>query len=452
MKHIGWASLVISSVLLATLARSEERPRYGATLHVAMRATPSSLDPQELARSFGGRGLVSLIFDSLIATDENGHLQPALAESWQSSRGNQHWEVHLRQGVRFQDGTLLTSEIAAASLRVSNPSWKVSTDGNAIQIEVETADPHVPAELALPRNAIAKRDPQIAGTGPFTVAQRQAGKTITLTANEECWRGRPYLDSMEIETGKSFRDQMNAFDSRRADLVEVAPEQSHRTLKEAQILTGAYPIELLALVFRKDAASPEEKSLRRALGLSVERGSMRSVLLQGSGMPAGGLLPMSISGYGFVFSTDTDLQKARQLRGEMSSVPTWTLNYDASDTLLRVLAERIALNAKDAGLSLRPVVTGDSDLRLERIPIASGDAWLALSEVLNHAGVQAPKNMAGSVEDLYALEQQTLASERVIPLFHLPVGYASAPGLRGWQVRIDGSWDLSRAWLETSRP
>lgn len=455
MKRIVWQWLVVSSVLLGTWARAEVRPRYGGTLHVTTRAAPTSLDPVQLAGtsdSFAGRGLVSLLFDTLVRMDDAGRVQPALAESWQSSRGNQRWEFRLRQGVKFQDGTIFTGEIAAASLRVANPAWKVTADGNTVAIDVEASDSHLLAELALPRNAIAKRNQQIVGTGPFAVAQWQPGKSVALTANEECWRGRPFLDSIEIEMGRSYRDQMNAFDLRKTDLVELAPEQLHHMTQGGQVLTSASRMELVALVFSKDPLSTEERELRLGLGLSIERGSIRNVILQGTGAPTGSLLPSSISGYGFVFPTAADLQKARQLRNEVRTAFNWTIGYDANDPVSRVLAERIALNAQDAGLSLRPTNSGDVDLRLARIPIAAGDPWVALNELFARIGLPPLKNKGLSVEDLYAEEQTAIARGRVIPLFHLPVAYASSPAVNDCDVRLDGSLNLGRAWLETLRP
>lgn len=56
-----------------------------------------------------------------------------------------------------------------------------------------------------------------------------------------------------------------------------------------------------------------------------------------------------------------------------------------------------------------------------------------------------------SVENLYAAEQSLLASERIIPLFHLPVIYAISPALKNWKLQKDGGWNLADAWLE-SRP
>jgi ABC-type transport system substrate-binding protein len=419
-----------------------------------MRAAPTSLDPADRASadSFSRRGVMFLLYDTLVTVDDSGRVQPSLAESWQAARASQRWEFRLRGGIKFHDGTILTADIAAASLRASNPTWIVRAEGNTLAIQPDAPNLELPAELALPRNAIAKRGQQPVGTGPFQIVEWQPGKTLALVANEDYWRGRPFVDGIEIEMGKSVRDQMTAFDLHKADLVEVTPEQSHHFAQDGRRLASSARIELLALLFSKDASSAEEKLLRQALRLSVERGSIRNVLLQGAGDPAGSLLPTSISGYGFVFPSGADLTKARQLRNEVRTVPTWTLGYDSGDPLSRLLAERIALNAKDAGLSLRTATAADSDIRVVRIPIASGDPWIAMSEMLATVGQSAPKNKGGSIEELYSLEQATLASERVIPLFHLPVSYASAAGLKSWGVRMDGSWNLSGAWLETSKP
>jgi hypothetical protein len=186
------------------------------------------------------------------------------------------------------------------------------------------------------------------------------------------------------------------------------------------------------------------------LALSVERGSIRSVLLQGAGQPTAAILPNWMNGYGFVFSTDADLQKARQAREQVRSIPTWTLGYDGTDPLARFFAERIALNAKDAGLLLQPTAAASADVRLVRIPLDSADPWIALSDVANLAGLPLGKKQGG-VEDLYASEVALLATQRVIPLFHLPVSYASTSSLKNWSLRSDGSWTLADAWLGNAR-
>lgn len=447
------SSMVISTMMVAALAAdAETRPQYGGVLHVAMRAAPASLDPMDGTQpdSFARRSLTLLMFDTLVTTDENGRIQPSLATAWQALPGNQRWQFRLRREVKFHDGTPLTAEIAAASLRAANPSWNVVADADSVVIE--SSDPNLAAELALPRNAIVKRtaESKPTGTGPFHIVDWQPGKKLSLAAEENCWRGRPFLDGIEVEMGKSFRDQMTALELGKADLVEVAPEQAHRVSQEGRRLESSTPVELLALFFTREGTSPDEKLLRESLALSVERGSIRSVLLQGAGQPAGSILPNWMSGYGFVFPTEADLPRARQERGQVRSKPAWTLGYDGSDPLARLLAERIALNAKDAGLWLQPASSGSADLRLVRIPLAAPDPWIALAGVANFAGLPSGKNQSG-LEDLYAAEAALLATQRVIPLFHLPASYASAPALKDWTLRSDGSWSLADAWLGNGR-
>jgi hypothetical protein len=207
----------------------------------------------------------------------------------------------------------------------------------------------------------------------------------------------------------------------------------------------------MALVFARDVSSPDEKLLREALGLSVERESIHSVLLQGAGQPTGSLLPTWISGFGFVFSSTAELQKARQLRDQVHTARVWTIGYDGSDPLARLVVDRIALNAKDAGLSLAPATVGASDLRLARIPLASSDPWIALEDIAAQAGLSKPKNNGGVFEELFAAEQGELASERVVSLFHLPVFYAASASLRDWALRTDGTLELGNAWLGAAK-
>lgn len=452
MKRFVWRWLVTSSLLaVALVAAAETRPLYGGTLRIAMRGSPLSLDPADASQpdALARRSVTLLMFDTLISTDEAGRPKAALAESWQP-RGGQRWQFHLRSGVKFHDGTPLTAQLAAASLRTSNPAWNISVEADSLIIDGGST---LLAELALPRNAIVKRDSggTLSGTGPFHIADWHSGKKLTLAAEENCWRGRPFLDAIEIEMNRSFRDQMTALELGRSDLVEIAPEQAQRMPQDKFRLARSSPVELLALLFVRDASSPDDRVLREAFSLSVDRGSIRSVLLQGAGHPAAGILPTWISGYGFVFSPQTNLPKAKQLRSQVRTSPVWTLGYDSADSISRLLAERIALNAKDAGLSVQPTGSSSNDLRLVRLPLASSDGFVALEDVSRLLGLTSVIK-SSSVEDLYAAEQALLASERLVPLLHLPVSYASSSNLRNWSLHPDGTWNVADAWLMTSRP
>ncbi len=121
------------------------------------------------------------------------------------------------------------------------------------------------------------------------------------------------------------------------------------------------------------------------------------------------------------------------------------------DPIARLLAERIALNGKDAGLSLQTTSAASADLQLVRVPLAA-DPWIALADVAARAGLPEAKSQGGSVGDLYAREQAELAEQRIIPLFHLPESYAAAATLKNWTLRPDGSWSLADAWLGSGKP
>src|ERR1700686_107656 len=112
MRRFGWRWFVVSSVMVAAMAaRAETRPQYGGGLHLAMRATPASLDPLDVsfdgaqAGSFPRRSLTMLMFDTLVTMDDNERIRPSLATTWQIQPGSQRWQFRVRRGVEFHDGT-----------------------------------------------------------------------------------------------------------------------------------------------------------------------------------------------------------------------------------------------------------------------------------------------------------------------------------------------------------
>ena len=181
MRLTGFPLFVAISLLCAFGGGAAARPHYGGTLHVEMRAAPTSLDPADAAQPdwSGYRNLSSLMFDTLVSLDAQGKPEAALATSWQAESGDQRWQFFLRRGVTFQDGAPVTPDAVAASLRKTNPTWKVFSEGEAVVIERDSPAPNLPAELSLARNAIARREGgRISGTGPFAISQWNPGKKI----------------------------------------------------------------------------------------------------------------------------------------------------------------------------------------------------------------------------------------------------------------------------------
>jgi len=456
MKSTAWQSLVAASLLIAALSSAETRPQYGGALRISTRTAPASLDPAtpSFSDSITGRNLIHLIFDTLVTVDDMGNIHPTLATSWQAEAGDQRWQFWLRRDVKFHDGSPLTSDVTAASLRAVNPTWNVSPSGDSVIIELDAPTPNLPAQLALPGNAIARRSPggRILGTGAFQIADWQPEKKLTLSANEGYWNGRPFIDSIAIEMGKGLREQMVALELGKTDVIELATDQARRAGIGAGRVVASAPTELMALVFAGDRQSPEDGKLRQALSLSIDRAAIRNVLLQRNGDPAGGILPNWISGYEFVFPTIGNLRHAQELRGEVPRAPAWTLGYEVSDPLAKLIAERIALNARDAGITVQPSASGATDLRLLRVPVVSADARMILTRFAANLGLSQPKFNSNSTEDLYQAESKMLQSQRLIPLFHLPAAYALGPAVKAWGQDRYGTWCLADVWVSAEKP
>src|SRR5262249_12377658 len=146
----------------------------------------------------------------------------------------------------------------------------------------------------------------------------------------------------------------------KADLVELAPDVARRVNQSNTRVWSSSPLTLYALRF--DAAQPQaaNEKLREAFGLSLDRATMASVLLQKQAEPAAALLPQWLSGYAFLFRAEMDVDRAKELR---ASLPTniaggaspLRLQTDVSGDLARLLAERVAVNARQAGFSVQPL-------------------------------------------------------------------------------------------------
>ena len=451
MRRYSLLSLAASSLLWSTLALGATRPHYGGTLRVTMRETPQALDPITLVQA-GASNVSRLIYDTLVVLDDRGQPQPSLASGWQAEPGNQRWRISLRGGVAFSDGTKMDAPAVAASLRAANPEWKVLAGTDTVVIEVADPRPYFPAELALPRNAIAHGVQQPSGTGPFSVSQWVNGKHLTLAANEQYWNGRPFLDAIELDFGRNDRDQLSSLDLGRTDLAEVAPENIRRARADGRTVLTANPSDLLALVFATSPQSDDETHLRNALALSLDIAAINNVVVQGGGEPTGALLPNWLSGYAFAFPSEANPARARQERNMSKQTSPVLLGYDAADPVARTIAERILLNTRDAGITIQLTTGGHSDVSLTRIPLTSLDPQTALVALAGLLQLPAPKFTGDSAVDNYSAEKTLLQSHRIIPLLHLRTAIAARPNVRDVTISPNGISNVENGWLEATQP
>src|SRR5262249_12738181 len=113
----------------------------------------------------------------------------------------------------------------------------------------------------------------------------------------------------------------------------------------------------------------------------------------------------------------------------------------------RLIAERIAVNAREAGLAVRPAPGGSPapPARLIRSRINWPDPGQAL-------GAVNPGTTTASLEAAYAAERALLQDNKSGPLFHLPAIYGLGARVRGWAPPRWGGWKLESVWLTADKP
>jgi hypothetical protein len=165
------------------------------------------------------------------------------------------------------------------------------------------------------------------------------------------------------------------------------------------------------------------------------------------GDPTAAILPDWISGYAFVFPAERNLTRAQEERGEIARAPAMTLGYDADDAVARVIAERIALNAREAGLTLQTVAGTKADVRVKRIGAVSSNPRIALAASAVSLRESAPNYAGPSIDAVFVAEGTLLRGKKIIPLFQMPVSYAIGSSVQGWKMGQDGSWHVADVWL-----
>jgi hypothetical protein len=284
--------------------------------------------------------------------------------------------------------------------------------------------------------------PNFLGAG-FNITRWEGGRAV-YDADDSAPGGRPFLDSVQITLGRSLRDQSIDLELGKADLVELGPNELRRQVAGRKLWTSS-PVRVLALVF---SSRFDDARVREALALAVDRSAIHTVLFQRQGEVSGALLPQWISGYAFLFPSAVDLPRARSLIGTSRS-----LTLGVEDAAMKPLADRIALNAHDAGLNVTVTAQpATADVRLLELRIASPDPAKALAGLAATLGAPEPARI-DTPEALFNAERALLDGYRVIPLIHLPEVYGVGPHVHGAPgITPLGEWRFENLWLEGARP
>ena len=227
--HVRSASIVSCFIVLVTLltvapAVAQDKPRPGGELVFVVAAEPPSFDAHR-EETFAMLHPGAPQYNTLLRvdpTDRTGtRFVGDLAESWTISTDRRTYTFKVRQGVKFHDGSPMTSKDVKASYdRIVFPQAGMVSSRQATYSAVEAVEAPTPdtvvfrlkypeasfmAKLASPWNWIYKadilaKDPRwyeknVMGTGPFKFVEYVRGSHWLAKKNPDYWdKGKPYLD------------------------------------------------------------------------------------------------------------------------------------------------------------------------------------------------------------------------------------------------------------------
>src|SRR2546428_4827026 len=121
MQGLKTGALLLALILLVGLwavpgALAQEKPRAGGTLRVALAGDPPSLDMHQ-EQTFMVTIHLSPVYNTLVMFDPHAYPKVIgdLAQSWTVSEDGLTYTFTLHQGVKFHDGSELTSADMKAS-------------------------------------------------------------------------------------------------------------------------------------------------------------------------------------------------------------------------------------------------------------------------------------------------------------------------------------------------
>ena len=251
MRHftVG-VSLLSALVLLVAWGTASvlaaEQPRYDGILRVAIAGDPPSLDMHQ-EQTFKVTIPLSTCYNTLVRFDPHAYpkIIGDLAKSWTASDDGLTYTFTLHKGVKFHDGTELTSADVKASWDkiVFPPEGVVSPRRSFYEAikSIEAPDPstvvfrlHYPSAsllsmLAHPANFVyAKKyldqdinyyKQHVMGTGPFKLKEYVRGSRLEVERNPDYFKkGLPYLDGIKYYMMPDTSARANSIRSGRTDV------------------------------------------------------------------------------------------------------------------------------------------------------------------------------------------------------------------------------------------
>lgn len=369
-------------------------PTGAQELTFVLNNEPDSLDPSYTNNSFASPFLANL-FEGLVTYDENRELAPGNAESWESNEDMTVWTFHLRDGLKWSDGTPLTAEdYVYSALHVMTPtttSQYVNMMTDYIVNGQEYYDGAVSAEevgvKALDENTVEYTLKQptpffadvtsmwvyspvqeatveangdkwstaadtYVSNGPFKVSEINMGESVVLAKNENYWDAENV--TLEKLTFRYILDQstaLTAYENGEVDGVRNIPAGDIARLKAEG--AGTNTINVYGTVYYNFNCEKEPYNnplVRKALNLAIDREAIINNVAQLDAQPAYSILAPGYMVDGkdilegrstFEMSPNADVEAAQAALAEAGypngeGFPTVQLSFYSDDTVKKV--------------------------------------------------------------------------------------------------------------------
>ena len=374
------------------------------TLTLGVRAGPESIDPHFTATGTHAEALTH-VFDTLTRAGDQLEILPGIAESWRAVNATT-WEFKLRQGVKFHDGTDMTADDVAASIRrmqtLSGPNptriyvRRVQEvriiDAHTIHVITDGPAPTLPNDFIrvfiTQARATAGLTPENSneafntgraaiGTGPYRFVSWTPREQFVVERFDGHWGGRqPWARHVrrEIPNDASRVAQLR---TGQVDMIVRVPAADVATLERDATLRviRADTIYVFNLQFDYREPTPQitardgsrlpanpyrDPRVREAIDLAIDRRALAEVAMEGLGAPVGQMVTQRIFGFNPAIAVPTpNLARARQLMTE-AGYPNgfrMVLNFTADrlpgdrgvGTAMAQMLARIGLEVQAAG-------------------------------------------------------------------------------------------------------
>lgn len=368
-------------------AETVSEPKMGGSVTVGIsNDLDTSLDPHT-STSAGKREIFYNIFEGLVKSDEDGNFVPALAESYEISDDAMLFTFHLRQGVKFHNGSDMTAEDVVYTLdRCRGTDTGVALLAAYAQIESVTATDDYTVEIKLSEPNIEflaylttavvpsdydGQDTFPIGTGPFKYKSRSVQENIVLEKNSEYWGEPAYPDEVVFKIVENTDAMTLAMQSGSIDIAVHRVASDLENIDRAKYDLIETPSNIVQAMYLNNAVEPlNDIRVRQALNYAVNIDDVITMTNDGLGIPLGSSIYPSFGKYFMPELADAypyDPEKAKSLLKEagaegMSLTITVPSNYTVHVNAAQVIAEELKAVGINAKINLVEWATWLSDV------------------------------------------------------------------------------------------